>query len=57
MQNALNEIESLKKERDELNAQVEAYGKSLESLCMGKAALDEKMHSLGVGISDSYCMP
>jgi hypothetical protein len=50
MQNALNEIESLKKERDELNVQVEAYGKSLESLCLGKVVLDEKMHLLGVGL-------
>ena len=50
MQNALNEIESLKKERDELNAQVKAYGKSIESLCMGNAVIVENMHSLGVGL-------
>jgi predicted nuclease with TOPRIM domain len=48
MQNALNEIESLKKERDELNAQVEAYGKSLEAVCMEKAVLDEKIYYLGI---------
>ena len=46
----MNEIESLKKERDELNTQVEAYGKSLEIVCIEKAVLDEKMHSLGVGL-------
>ena len=33
MQNALNEIESLKKERNELNDKVEAYEKSLEVMC------------------------
>jgi uncharacterized protein YlxW (UPF0749 family) len=33
MQNALNEIESLKKERNELNDKVEAYEKSLEIMC------------------------
>jgi hypothetical protein len=48
MQNALNEIESLKKERDVLNAQVQACEKSHEAVCMGKAVPDEKMHSLRV---------
>ncbi|KAL3811780.1 LOW QUALITY PROTEIN: hypothetical protein ACHAXA_004212 [Cyclostephanos tholiformis] len=48
MQNALNEIESLKKERNELNDQVEAYGKSLEAVCVEKAIIDEKMHTLGM---------
>lgn len=33
MQNALNEIESLKKERNELNDKVKAYEKSLEVMC------------------------
>ena len=33
MQNALNEIESLKKERNELNDKVQAYEKKLEIMC------------------------
>lgn len=46
MQNALNDIEALKKERDDLKAQVQAYVKSLEAVCMNKAELEEKMHNL-----------
>ncbi|KAL7537322.1 hypothetical protein ACHAXR_010366 [Thalassiosira sp. AJA248-18] len=48
MQNALNDIEALKKERDELKMQVESYVASLEAVCIGKAQLEEKMHSLGI---------
>ena len=48
MQNALNDIESLKKERNELKDQVEAYVKSLEAMCMAKAELEENMHTLGL---------
>ena len=50
MQNALNDIESLKKERDELKAQVQNYVKTIESMCTGKANTGKanmgKMHSL-----------
>ena len=48
VQNALNDIESLRRERDDLKAQVASYVKSLETACMGKAILDEKLHSLGI---------
>lgn len=48
MQNALNDIETLRRERDDLKAQVASYVKSLETACMGKAILDEKLHSLGI---------
>ena len=48
MQNALNDIESLKKEGDDLKVQVESYITSLEAMCMGKAKLEEKLHSMGV---------
>ncbi|KAL7431569.1 hypothetical protein ACHAXH_001975 [Discostella pseudostelligera] len=50
VQNALNDIESLRRERDELKTQVASYVKSLEAACMGKAILDEKLHSLGVSV-------
>jgi len=46
MQNALNDIESLKKEKDELTAQVESYAAALEAVCIGKAELEEKLFSL-----------
>ena len=49
MQNALNDIESLNKERDNWKVQVESYITSLEAmLCMGNAKLEEKLHSMGV---------
>ncbi|KAL7552823.1 hypothetical protein ACHAWF_016073, partial [Thalassiosira exigua] len=48
MQNALNDIEALKRERDELKAQVESYATSLEAACVEKAQLEERMHSLGM---------
>lgn len=48
VQNALNDIETLRRERDDLKAQVASYVKSLETACMGKAILDEKLHSLGI---------
>ena len=48
VQNALNDIESLRRERDDLKAQVATYMKSLEAACMGKAVLDEKLHSLSI---------
>ena len=49
LKNALNDIEGLKKERDSLQQQVEAYTASLEAVVTGKAELEEQVHSLGLG--------
>ena len=46
MQNALNDIESLKKERDDLKAQVEGYVVSLEAVVSAKAEIEEEMHRM-----------
>jgi len=46
MQNALNDIESLKKERDDLKAQVEGYIVSLEAVVLSKAEIEEEMHRM-----------
>ena len=53
MQNALNEIESLKKERNELNDKVEAYEKSLEIMCTIKTDLEEEEEKEFVSKSSS----
>eukprot|EP00578_Thalassiosira_sp_NH16_P006887 CAMPEP_0181117100 /NCGR_PEP_ID=MMETSP1071-20121207/22317_1 /TAXON_ID=35127 /ORGANISM="Thalassiosira sp., Strain NH16" /LENGTH=109 /DNA_ID=CAMNT_0023201415 /DNA_START=95 /DNA_END=424 /DNA_ORIENTATION=- len=48
MQNALNDIDSLKKENDDLKARIAAYAASLEAACVGKGEIEERMHSLGI---------
>ena len=50
MQNALNDIEALKRERDELNERVQTYATTLESMCARNVELEDLV---GMGVSRS----